>query len=125
MSIQQKDHILRLIEQAAAALRRLRERLASADAAVESAPDDAQSPSAIAQEARHAQRELLGQHAALLQALDAPSAAAMVRDPERLTLWIELLRVEADAHRRAGDAPRADASLARAAALHAALGARP
>ena len=104
MAIQQKDHILRLIEQAAAVPRRLRERLASA-------ADD---------EPIEAVQQL-----ALLQALDPNSAAAMVRDPERLTLWVELLRVQADAHRRGGDATRADAIETRAAALHATLGARP
>jgi hypothetical protein len=125
MSIQQKDHILRLIEQAAAALRRLRERLASTSDEATQEEALQQEALQIAQEAQRAQRELLGEHGALLQALDPASAAAMVRDPERLTLWVELLRVQAAAHRRAGDPTRADALEARASALHATLGPRP
>ena len=124
MTIRQKDYILRLIEQAAAALRRLRERLASSDADVPERAT-AESPQAIALDARRAQHELLGEHAPLLQALDPTSAATMVRDPQRLALWVELLRTEAEALRRAGDASRAAALDTRAAALAARIDALP
>ncbi|HKG95297.1 MAG TPA: hypothetical protein VKA84_25485 [Gemmatimonadaceae bacterium] len=105
MQRDERDYILRLLAAAAAALGRLRERLAA----------NAQ-PAEVIREARAAQGELLGRDAMLLQALDPASAAALL-DPKRVALWAELLRVEAAAHRQAGQEREAAALEARAAAL--------
>ena len=88
----QDDYVLRLIAQAAEALRRLRERLAGTPSAA----------GEVVAAARAAQGELLGGEAGLLQHVDAETAAWMVRDAERVRLWAELLRVEAAAHRQGG-----------------------
>lgn len=90
MQRDERDYILRLIAAAAAALTRLREMLSSTA-----------QPAEVIRQARAAQGELLGRDAMLLQAVDPASASALI-DPKRLALWAELLRVEADAHRRAG-----------------------
>jgi hypothetical protein len=93
----QRDYILRLLEQAAAALRRLRELLSAGTAA----------PSAIVEEARAAQAALFGDTWILLQRVDVATATALVRDPRQLSLWADLLRVEAEASRSLGDEERA------------------
>ena len=106
MPAERRDYILKLIEQAAAALRRLRERLAGGASAGE-----------VAREAREAQGELVGRDAPLLRALDAASAVAMLGDARRATVFAELLQLEAAALRESGDAAEADALEARASAL--------
>jgi hypothetical protein len=88
----ERDYIMRMIAAAAAAVARLRERLSGGHA-----PDE------VAQEARAAQTALLGQEAALLRALDPASAAHAIGDRERLMAWADLLLVEAEGQRRAGD----------------------
>lgn len=87
----ERDFILRLIAAAAAAVGRLRSRLAGGG-----------SPDEIVRDARAAQGELLGKDAQLLRMLDPASAAHALGDPARLKEWVELLRIEADAHRAAG-----------------------
>lgn len=106
MPAERRDYILRLIEQAAAALRRLRERLATGASAEE-----------IARDAREAQGELVGREAPLLRALDAASALALLGDARRATIFAELLQVEAAALRESGAAAEAYALDARASAL--------
>jgi hypothetical protein len=105
------DYLVRLITQAAAALRRVRERLRTGDA-----------PEELAREARGAVGELLGPQAGLLAMLDPGSAAALLGDSERVALWAGLLRAEAEALRRSGEAERASGLEARAAALERAAG---
>lgn len=94
----ERDYILRMIAAAAAAVARLREKLAGGG-----------TPAEIVQAARAAQGELLGKDAALLRALDPDSAARML-GTERIPAWADLLQLEADAL-------RADARLDDAAAI--------
>ena len=101
-----RDYLLRMIAIAAAAVARLRERLSGGDP-----------PEEIVQAAREAQGELLGKDAMMLRMLDPASAAHVLGDPQRVTQWAELLRVEAEAHRKAGRESEAAALEARAAAL--------
>src|SRR5918999_4114121 len=105
----QRDYILRLLEQAAAALRRLRELLGTG-----SAP-----PVEIVEEARAAQAALFGNSWSLLQQVDVATATSLVRDPRQLAMWAELLRAEADATRVLGDAARATHLDTRAAGISA------
>lgn len=104
----EQDYILRMIAAAAAAVARLRERLTGG-----AQPDE------IVQESRAAQTELLGKDALILPALDPASAARLLADKKRLELWADLLRVEADAHRKAGRADEASALERRADTLTA------
>ena len=108
----ERDFIMRMIAAAAAAVARLRERLAGGTA-----------PQEIMQDARTAQTELLGREAGLLRVLDAASAAHALGDAQRIRAWSELLRVEAEALRAAGEISIAAAVEARAAALEKAAGA--
>ena len=94
----ERDYMMRMIAAAAAIVARLRSRLLGG-----AAPDE------IVKEARAAQVELLGPEASLLRALDPASAAHAIGDPERLSAWADLLRVEAEALRAAGDARGAEA----------------
>lgn len=89
---------MRMIEQAAAVVARLRQRLVGGDP-----------PEEIVLAARAAQVELLGKDGPMLAMLDARSAAHVLGDPQRLEQWAELLTVEAEAHRKAGRAEEADA----------------
>lgn len=102
----ERDYILRMIAAAAAALARLRERVAAGAPAAE-----------VVQAARAAQGELLGKDATLLRAVDPASAAHMLGDVDRLPVWAELLRVEADAQRAAGHVDDAEALEQRARVL--------
>lgn len=102
------DYLLRLIQQVAAAMRRLRERMEGG-----ALPDE------IARDAGAAIGELLGPQRALLEMLDSKSAAALVGDPDRLDLWIALIRMQSTAASNAGDDSKASRLLARAEALEA------
>lgn len=97
------DLILRTVAVAAAAVATLRQRLAAG------AP-----PTEIVREARTAQGELLGKDAPLLQMLDPVSASQTVRDRERLNVWADLLRLEAEALARSGEGVAAEQALQRA-----------
>lgn len=108
----QRDYISRLLEQAAAALRRLRELLSAGTAP----------PVEIAEEARAAQAALFGNSWMLLQQVDVATATSLIRDPRQLSLWADLLRVEAEASRSVGDNERAAQLETRAAAIAAAAG---
>ncbi|MGQ0713444.1 MAG: hypothetical protein ACT4PJ_06905 [Gemmatimonadaceae bacterium] len=103
----QRDYILRLLEQAAAVLRRLREMLVRGGAP----------PAAIVEEARAAQSALFGDTWLLLQRVDLATATGLIRDSRQLALWADLLRVEAEANRQLGDERRAVDLETRAAAL--------
>jgi hypothetical protein len=111
-SSEQQDHILRLIQQAAEALRRLRGRLGGGDA-----------PEVVRQDAAAAIGALLGAEGFLLTRLDAESAARLAGDAARVSVWADLLDVDAEAAAAAGDAAAARASRARAASLRAAASA--
>ena len=106
----QRDYILRLLEQAAAVLRRLRELLVAGTA----------DPATLVEEARAAQAALFGDTWTLLQRVDVTTATGLIRDARQLALWADLLRVEADANRSLGDAARAEYLEARAAEIAAA-----
>ncbi len=110
-----EDYVLRVIRQAAEALRLLRLRLAGG----------ADSPEVVRRQAAAAADALLGPDAPLLARLDARSAARLVGDPRRVALWRGLLDVEAAAvEAGGGDRARADALRARARALAAAAAER-
>jgi hypothetical protein len=105
----QRDYILRLLEQAAAVLRRLRELLGGGTA----------EPAAIVEEARAAQAALFGDTWMLLQRVDVATATGLIRDSRQLTMWADLLRVEAEANRALGDLARAEHLETRAAGIAA------
>ena len=88
---EQRDFLLRLINQASIALAAMRERLLAGT-----------NPDEIVRAARTAQGELLGKDAAMLTMLDPASAAHVLGDKQLVAMWAELLRLEAEAHRRAG-----------------------
>ena len=89
----QEDYLIRMIKQAADALRLLRHRLMGT-------ADTAEGVQAGAVAAIGA---LLGPRASLIEKLDAHSAAQLVGHPDMVDLWADLLDVEADAVARGGD----------------------
>lgn len=107
----QRDYILRLLEQAAAVVRRLREMLTGSTA----------TPSEIEDQARAAQAELFGETWPLLQRVDLATGIGLIRDARQLALWADLLRIEAEANRQLGDEHRAQDLEARAAKIAAAV----
>lgn len=112
-----EDYLLRMIQQIAAILARLRARLTGASGA---------EAAEVAREAGAAIATLLGPQASVLQQLDSASAARLVADADRVALWTALMRVQADALRASGRADAADRLAARATALEeAARAARP
>jgi hypothetical protein len=108
-----EDYLIRMIQQMGEVLARLRRRLTGQVDASEAAD--------IGQQASAAIVTLLGPQSSLLQQLDAPSAVRLVGDPERVELWVGLLRVQADARRadtgRGDHEETADRLAARASAL--------
>lgn len=106
----QRDYILRLLEEAAAVLRRLRELLSRGFG----------KPAVIVDEARAAQAALFGDTWAILQRVDVATATSLIRDARQLTLYADLLRVEAEANRALGDEKRAEYLETRAAGIAAA-----
>jgi hypothetical protein len=108
-----EDYVLRIIRQAAEALRLLRLRLSSG----------ADAPVVVRRRATAAVEALLGADAPLLARLDARSAVRLVGDPRRVALWHGLLDVAAAAAREGGDAAGSHAIRQRAAALAAAAAA--
>jgi hypothetical protein len=99
------DYIMRLITEAAAALRRLRSRQLEGDDAV-GVPRDVDAAIAA----------LLGTQQGMLAMLDPWSAANLIGDADRFRLWVELLTVKADA---LGATPEGARVRARADALRA------
>jgi hypothetical protein len=91
-----EDYLLRMITQAAAALRRLRERLRGGGSAEE-----------IVRDAGAAIGELLGSQRPMLELLDARSATALLGNDERVVHWIAFLRLQVDAAREGGMVDRA------------------
>jgi hypothetical protein len=107
---EQEDYILRIIRQAAEALRRLREMLTGSAEASET----------VRREAGIAIEGLLGEVAPLLTRVDADTAVRLVGSQTRIALWADLLELEADACDRAGDTTEGSAHRARAVALRTA-----
>jgi hypothetical protein len=103
---QERDYLLRMIAAAAAMVARLRKRL------MDGAP-----PVEVLTELRVAERSLFGNEAGLLRALDPASASHAIGDRERVAAWVDLLRLEAEALRKSGDASGAAAVEQRASAL--------
>jgi hypothetical protein len=103
-----EDYLLRMLQQLAAMLARLRERLIGASGA---------EATEVEREAGGAIVTLLGPQAPLLQQLDATSAVRIAGDAERVALWTAFLRVQADAQRASGRLDAADRLAARATAL--------
>lgn len=111
MSREQQDYLMRQIERFMAVLLRLRSQLA----------EDQASALAVADEARGAQGELLGPLAGLAAKLGPESVVKLTRDRREAELWRDLLELEAEARRAAGDVARADAIAARAEAARRAI----
>lgn len=108
-SYEEQDYLLRMIQQAAEALRRLRGRLDAGDA-----------PEVVRQDAAAAAANLLGAAGPMLTRLDAESAARLLGNRDRLEMWACLLDLEAEALAAGGDRSLAKATRERSAALRAA-----
>lgn len=108
-SSEQEDYILRMIQEAGEALRRVREMLTRS--AVPTA--------GVRAELATATTRLLGPEAALLRQLDAETAVRLLNDHRRLDLWVDALELEADALALEG-LSEADAVRRRADSLRAA-----
>ena len=76
----------------------------------------------VLREAERSQAELFGPLWPTLRLLDADTAAGLVTDRRRLSLWVGLIRLEADAARLVGEDARADGLVRRAAELERAGG---
>ncbi len=90
---EQEDYLIRMIKQAADALRLLRHRLMGT----------ANTAEGVRAGAEAAIGALLGPRASLIEKLDATSAVQLVGHPDLVDLWAALLEVEADAASREGD----------------------
>lgn len=99
------DFFVRAIREVAEAVRRIRARLGG----------DAQADDVLA-EIRASESTLLAGRSALLRLLDARSAVQLL-DGDAARLWVALLRLEAEAHRRGGRAEAARTVEMRAAEL--------
>ncbi len=100
------DHLLRLIQQAKAALKLFRERLVGDE-----------STDVLSREISVAIGTLLGPQRMLLERLDGWSAANLLGDPERVQLWAELLLLQSEVEHNAGRYENTNILSARAAAL--------
>ena len=105
-----EDYLLRMIAQAAAALARLRARLAGGDSAEE-----------VVRDAGAAIGELLGPQRSTFELLDPATASLLLGHDDRVPHWIALIRLQADAARLAGADDRALQLEQRAIALEQAL----
>jgi len=100
------DYLLRLITQAAAALRRLREKL-----------EGGASASEVAHQAGAAIGELLGPQRALLERLDTASAAQIVGNADTVRAWSSLIELQADAEDALGHSAASQRLRSRARSL--------
>ena len=112
MLTERRDYLLRLIQQASAAARRIREMLTGEGA---EAAD-------VVREADQAIGALLGggSQSQLLERVDADTAVRLVGDAERIRVWIDLLRAQAEALTKSGSAVQAERVQERAQALESA-----
>jgi len=106
---ERRDYLLRLIQQASAAARRIRELLSG----------EGTEATDLVQEADQEISALLGggSQAQLLERVDADTAVRLVGDAERIRVWIDLLRAQAEALTKSGDGAQAQRVHERAAAL--------
>jgi hypothetical protein len=111
-STAQEDHLLRIMRQAAEALRRLREMLTTS---TDTGPT-------VRHEVHGAIEQLLGAQNALVTRLDAETAVRLVGSRRRTQLWADLVDLEADAWEGAGENAGGASFRKRAAALRAAAG---
>ena len=100
------DYLLRMIAQAATAIRRIRERLMGGAGAEE-----------VVRDAGAAIGELLGPQRSMLELLDPQSAASLLGRDERVMHWVALIRLQAEAERARGAEEKALVLEGRAAAL--------
>ena len=100
------DHLLRLIQQAAAALKLFRERLVGGE-----------NPDVLNREISAALGTLLGPQRMLLERLDGWSSANLLGDPERVQIWSEFLALQSEIEQNAGRYDSATMLRARAVAL--------
>lgn len=100
------DYLLRLIAQAAAAMRRLRELLVGGGSAEE-----------VVRDAGAAIGTLLGPQGPLLERLDASSAAIIVGNADTVRAWSSLLLLQSEAESMRGNEAEARRLAARARAL--------
>lgn len=105
--LHQRDLILRLIEQAGAAIARLRARLGLGATEAER----------VVRDAEQAQAALFGQLWPSVRVLDPTSAAMLVGDARQLHAWLDLMRVQAAAYEQIGATEESQALTARADAL--------
>lgn len=113
-SSDQEDYILRMIREAAEAVRRLRELL--------SGEVTREAGERAVQETRTATRALLGTQAGLLTQLDATTAVQLIGNPVLVRVWADLIQVEADYRERLGETMGAHDLRQRARALLEAQG---
>ena len=104
----ERDYIMRMIALAAAAVARLREKLATGA-----------KPADVVNEVRDAQGQLLGKDLAIYRALDGASAARLIGDKETMRAWADLLELEAEALAADGDSEEAGRLARVVAALRA------
>jgi hypothetical protein len=90
MSPVRQDYLLKMIEGAFEVLRRIRKRRQDGDAA------------GAIRDADAAADDLLGPMAAIAARMDPFTAAQLLRDPERVTLWARILAEKAGALRDSG-----------------------
>lgn len=100
------DYLLRMIAQAAAALRRMREKLIGGGSADE-----------VLRDAGAAIGELLGPQRMLLERLDASSAASIVGNADTVRAWSMFLLLQAEAEALRGNRTEAARLSSRARAL--------
>ena len=109
MLTERRDYLLRLIQQASAAARRIRELLSG----------EGVEANDLVRQADQEISALLGGGAQgqLLERVDADTAVRLVGDAERIRAWVDLLRAQAEALTRGGDSAQAMRVQERAAAL--------
>jgi len=90
MSPIRQNHLLRAVEEAMEAVRRIRLRRQEGD------------PAAAVRDAGVATEALLGPAAAVAARLDPATAAALLRDPEQVALWAALAAEQAESLSAAG-----------------------
>jgi hypothetical protein len=109
---ERRDYLLRLIQQAGAAARRIREMLTG----------EGVEATDVVREADETIAALLGggPQAHLLERVDADTAVRLVGDAERIRVWVDLLRAQAEALTKSGADTQAERVRRRALALETA-----
>lgn len=92
MALHQRDYILRMIERIAALLARVLKRRTEGDLAGARA------------EIAEGITDVLGPAGAMVRMVDSPTAANLLSDPDRITLYARLLDADAELQQALGDA---------------------